>query len=164
MGFASNSGDGTRNNSCVALQPETYPVQGWEDFSHSELSAAPLHTAFNISLPSPSRPCPLQAVPPALLHCAEELLVGRAVSLQRCPLARSSRWAQEPGPAQQRRELLTRGNSRELILNQAEAIPDVRSLSRGETLTFSSVIPLVRRSFIKESPCPLPLLGKTPRM
>ena len=96
-----------RNKSCAALQPETYPVQGWEDFSRSELSASPLHTAFNISLPSLSRPCPLQAVPPALLRCAEELLVGRAVSLQRCPLARGSPWAQEPGPAQDHRELLT---------------------------------------------------------
>ena len=43
-------------------------------------------------------------MPPALLLCcAEELLLGTAVSLQRCPLARSSHWAQEPSPAQQHR-------------------------------------------------------------
>ena len=48
----------------------------------------------------------LQAVPSALLRFAEELLLGRAVSLQRCPLAMSSLHPRSPaqlssrGPAQ----------------------------------------------------------------
>ena len=163
MGFASKSGDGTRNNSCAALQPDTYPVQGCEDFSCSELSASP--STLPLTSPSllsatlvPCRQCPQPC-------CAVQRSCSWAeLSLQRCPLARSSPWSQEPGPAQQHRELLTRGNSREMILNQAEAIPDVPSLSWGETLTSSSVISPTGRRFIKESPCLLPLLGRTPRI
>ena len=71
-------------------------MQGWEVFFPSELWAC-CHFCLPLSTVS------LQAVPPGLLRCAEELLLGRAVSLQRCPLARSSPWAQEPGPAQQQR-------------------------------------------------------------
>ena len=48
-------GDLFRNHSCIALQPETYPVKGSEDFSPGEVSSLlPPQTAFNLSLPHPS--------------------------------------------------------------------------------------------------------------
>ena len=65
---------------------------------------SPSHLCASCPFCLPLSTLSLQAVPPALLLCcAEELLLGTAVSLQRCPLARSSPGAQEPGPAQQHR-------------------------------------------------------------
>ena len=69
--------------SCIALQPETYRAQGWEVFSSSELCAS-CHFCLPLSTLS------LQAVPPALLRCAEELLLGTAVSLHQGPLSTNS--------------------------------------------------------------------------
>ena len=99
--------DPSTNCSCIALHPETYCVKGPEDFSSFEPSALPpLLTAFKPFSASLLSPRCLQAVPSALLRFAEELLLGRAVSLQCCPLAVSSLPPRSPaqpgsrGPAQ----------------------------------------------------------------
>ena len=73
----------------MALQPETYLVKGCAGFSCRQLSA-PSHSQL------PPTPLPMGVEPPALLRCAEELLLGRAVSLHQGPLARSSPCPRSP--------------------------------------------------------------------
>ena len=92
----------SRNLPCTVLQPESYRMQSCEGFSCTELlSACTLRAAWNPFLPG----C-LRSEPPALLRCAEELLLGRAVSLHQGPLATSSLCPRSPaqlssrGPAQ----------------------------------------------------------------
>ena len=64
------------------------------------------HQPFPCTRTGSASPRCLQAVPSALLRFAEELLLGRAVSRQRCPLAMSSLHPRSPaqlsstGPAQ----------------------------------------------------------------
>ena len=53
--------------------------------------------------PSLLSPCQLRSEPPALLRCAEELLLGRAVSLHHGPLARSSLCPRSPAQLSTRR-------------------------------------------------------------
>ena len=71
------------------------PCQGLCRFLlQAALSTLPLPTASNPSLLS--SPLPMGVEPPALLRCAEELLLGRAVSLHQGPLARSSPCPRSP--------------------------------------------------------------------
>ena len=141
-------GDHSKNHSCIALQQDTYPVKGCEVFSPGQLSSVLTpQTAFNLPLTSLLSPWCLQAVPSTLLCFAEELLLGRAVSLQHCLLAMSS--FQPRSPAQ----LSSRGSAQCVTFSapsglrpgvpgapgepagqQAEAITDVPSHSWGEML------------------------------
>ena len=88
--------DPSGNPICISLLPETHGVKS--------LQICPA-TRCPLLLHSSLPPITLSFSPRATcgqsLRCAEELLLGRAVSLPHCPLARSSPWAQEPSPAQQ---------------------------------------------------------------
>ena len=71
------------------------PCQGLCRFLlQAALSTLPLPTASNPSLLS--SPLPMGVEPTALLRCAEELLLGRAVSLHQGTLARSSPCPRSP--------------------------------------------------------------------
>ena len=102
------SGDPSSSRRFIALQPET--VAKAVRISPSELSVFSHHRLPLSSAGLTHLPWCLQAVPSALLRLAEELLLGRAVSLQRCPLAMSSRRPRSPA------QLHSRGPARGVLM------------------------------------------------